>query len=137
MRRAAALLVCGLLMLPGLAEGAVGREGGCAQRRIGAVVQGTKLLSRCYAIAARTKAPVDSTCIERADGRIRTSLERLERAGCNERIDTDALLAAVHAYVAKITSIITDPAPQGAGKAPAAPTAASTPAATPAPTPQP
>ena len=133
MGRAAALALVALLAIPGPARAKAGSEGGCAQRRIGTVMQGAKLLSRCYALAARTNTPADTACIERADRRIRNSLERLDRAGCREDIDTQALLDATHAFVAQVTSLVADPQPPTA----VAPSPAPSPANSPTVTPQP
>ena len=129
MHRAAVLALIVLLMAPGLALAQAVAEGGCVQRRIGAVVQGTKLLSRCYALAARAKTPTDAGCIERADRRVRSSLERLDRAGCTQEIDTQALLDAAHAFVGQVTALIADPRPRPA----VSPSGVKTPAATPQP----
>ena len=83
-------------------------EGGCVQRKLAAVVQGAKLMARCYTQAARRAGPVEHGCLERSASRMTSSLDRLERAGCPQTADAEQLTSATAAYVQDITELVTN-----------------------------
>lgn len=106
-------------------------EGGCIQRKLAVVTQGSKLMGRCHAQAARQTAPLDHGCLTRVAARMKNGLARLDRSGCARTQDADALISLTAEYVSAVRLAIAESRkPASATPSPAAPP--STPGLTPA-----
>jgi hypothetical protein len=110
-------LLAGLLFFPASTEAR--SNAGCLQKQLATAVQGTKMMVRCYGLAARNGEPIENSCLEKAARRMKITFSRLSGGGCPEVPDADQIVAETIGYMNRLTSLLSQDA-RSEASAPAA-----------------
>lgn len=112
-----ALIFGFVMLLPQVA--AARSDAGCMQKQLATAVQGSKMMVRCYGLAARTEQPVESSCLERAARRMKVTLSRMAAGGCPPVEDSDQIVAETISFMDRVTTLLTPAAKPVASTIPA------------------
>ena len=116
-------LLAGLLLFPVSAEAR--SKGGCMQKQLATAVQGTKMMVRCYGLAARSGEPIENSCLEKAVRRMKLTFSRLSGGGCAAVSNADQIVAETIGFMDRVTALL----PLEDDAAASAPTASAAPVA--------